>query len=214
MEWSKDFEETEPHHRHVSHLYGLYPGDQITSDATPDLFAAAKKTLELRGDEATGWSMGWKINFWARLGDGDHAHKLMQDLLKPAGGTETNMTRGAGLYPNMFDAQPPVQIDGNFGGAAGIAEMLLQSHGGEVRLLPALPKAWGNGGVKGLRARGGFEVDLAWADGRLKEAKIKSLAGQPLRLRSSSKLTLADGDRAMGEEIETEKGKTYIVHPA
>jgi alpha-L-fucosidase 2 len=214
LEWSQEFEETEPHHRHVSHLYGLYPGDQITADGTPDLFAAAKKTLELRGDEATGWSMGWKINFWARLGDGDHAHKLMQDLLKPAGGTETNMTRGAGLYPNMFDAHPPFQIDGNFGGAAGIAEMLLQSHGGEIRLLPALPKAWANGSVTGLRARGGFQVDLAWAEGKLKEAKIQSLAGQPLRLRSASKLKLAEGDRAIGEEIETEKGKTYIVRPA
>ena len=169
LEWQEEFTEPEPQHRHVSHLYGLHPGSQIT-ERTPELFAAAKRSLELRGDGGTGWSKAWKINFWARLQDGDHAHKLLHELLAKS------------THPNLLDVCPPFQIDGNFGGTAGIAEMLVQSHLDEIKLLPALPAAWPNGSVKGLRARGGCVVDLSWQDGKVTQWRVASAVQRPVKV--------------------------------
>ena len=175
LEWLEPYEEAEPTHRHVSHLYGLYPGNEISVEHTPELAEAARKTLEVRGDKSTGWSMAWKINFWARLHDGDHAYKLLVDLLRPCVEKTTNMVNGGGSYPNLFCAHPPFQIDGNYGGCAGIAEMLVQSQTGRIELLPALPSAWQTGSFKGLKVQGGGEVSAKWSEGQLTEAGLKAV---------------------------------------
>ncbi|MCD7900030.1 MAG: glycoside hydrolase family 95 protein [Bacteroides sp.] len=183
QEWMYDFKEADPKHRHLSHLYGFHPGDQITPDKTPELFKAVRKSLELRGDEATGWSMGWKINMWARMLDGNHAYKIISNLFNPVDFGKGR--KGGGLYRNMLDAHPPFQIDGNFGYTAGIAEMLLQSHVGYIQLLPALPDAWNEGTIKGLKARGNFEVSFSWQNHQLEEATIQSMDGKICNIRTS-----------------------------
>ncbi|WP_240734661.1 glycoside hydrolase N-terminal domain-containing protein [Hymenobacter sp. UV11] len=197
QEWYGDFEDVDPQHRHVSQLFGLHPGRQISPLTTPALAAAARQTLVVRGDAGTGWSKAWKINFWARLLDGDHAYKMYQELLK-------NST-----LHNLFDTHPPFQIDGNFGATAGLTEMLLQSHLADVHLLPALPAAWATGAVQGLVARGGFVVDMTWHDGRLVTARLTSRAGAPCVLRTSGPVQVSPA--AAKTTTETANGTTYYL---
>lgn len=191
QEWMHDWDNPDDHHRHVSHLYGLFPGNQISPWRTPELFAAARNSLNYRGDPATGWSMGWKVCLWARLLDGNRAYKLITDQLSPAG--STGFWGKGGTYPNLFDAHPPFQIDGNFGCAAGVAEMMLQSHDGAVHVLPAVPDRWKDGKVSGLVARGGFVVDVEWKDGAVSVLKVKSNLGGNLRIRTTDELVMRDG---------------------
>lgn len=214
QEWLEDIDDPNDQHRHISHLYGLYPSNQISPTRTPELFAAARKTLEQRGDQATGWSLGWKTNFWARMLDGNHAFKIISNMLRilPNEGMEKEYPDGR-TFPNLFDAHPPFQIDGNFGVTAGIAEMLVQSHDGCVHLLPALPDAWKKGSVTGLCARGGFEVSIDWRDGKLSTASITSKLGGKLIIRSATPLT-GDGVTKLDNgdyEIETTPGQVVKV---
>lgn len=204
MEWREEFPEAEPTHRHVSHLYMLHPGSSIDPVLTPDLAAAARKSLEARTDIGTGWSLAWKVNFWARLGDGDRAYSLLKNVLRPIETYNTNMSNAGGTYQNLFCGHPPYQIDGNFGATSGIAEMLLQSHivEGEnwvIDLLPALPSQWEEGEVNGLKARGGFEVSMSWSEGKLKECKILSVTGSDLLARYSGRKV----------QMKTEPGRVY-----
>lgn len=220
QEWYKDWEDEDPQHRHISHLFGLFPGREISPLTTPQLADACKRTLEIRGDGGTGWSKAWKINVWARLLDGNHAYKLLRELLKLTGQGSVDMHNAGGTYANLFCAHPPFQIDGNFGGTSGITEMLLQSQLDDIQLLPAIPNSWAGGEVKGLVARGGFVIDMQWENGRLRKATIQSKNGAPCRLRAlrplkgSGKLQLyeqkSDGNGYL-YTFNTTPGGTYTL---
>jgi len=198
MEWLKDYKEVEPQHRHVSHLFGLYPGTLLTPTKTPYLIDACRQTLLRRGDEGTGWSRAWKVCFWSRLGDGDHAYLLLKNLLHPA--IDSLGRHHAGSYPNLFCAHPPFQIDGNFGGTAGIAEMLLQSHDDCIELLPALPSVWQNGSFRGLCARGGAVIDCSWHNGKITHCSVTSSCGGSYRLRMLGSDAVSEINLKAGEK--------------
>ncbi|HPN58031.1 MAG TPA: glycoside hydrolase family 95 protein [Chitinophagaceae bacterium] len=221
VEWYDDWEDEEPTHRHVSHAFALHPGRQISPLLDTNYSNAVRKTLELRGDDGTGWSIAWKINFWARLLDGDHAYKLYRNLLHITKGyTEEKYDGGGGVYPNLFDAHPPFQIDGNFGATAGVTEMLVQSHLDHIQLLPALPAAWKEGQVKGLLARGNFVVNIAWNNGQLSDASITSNKGGICKIRTARPLTVqglsikSEGNEQTGYVLSfpTKPGQRYILN--
>jgi len=219
QEWMEDKDDPKNQHRHMSHLWGVYPGSEITPYGAPDLFKAARQSLIFRGDAATGWSMGWKLNLWARFLDGDHAYKILQNLVTPASDKTPTTPSRAGLFANLFDAHPPFQIDGNFGATAGIAEMLLQSDdpygtptsltpaesgaAAFVNLLPALPSALPNGKVSGLVARGGVEVSIAWKNGKLEKATLTARESMPVKVRYAGREV----------EMQMQAGKTYELGP-
>ncbi|PBJ10191.1 glycoside hydrolase N-terminal domain-containing protein [Flavobacterium sp. ACN6] len=216
LEWYKDFEEEDPHHRHTSHLYALHPANLISPLNTPDLAAAAKKTLELRGDDGTGWSLAWKVNMWARLLDGNHAYKLFKNQLRLTKDNDPKYKRQGGCYPNLFDAHPPFQIDGNFAGTAGVIEMLMQSQNKEIHLLPALPDEWTDGEIKGITAKGNFTVDIKWNDSKITQAKIVSNKGGKCAVRASVPFTIENINIKSEKSsigytavFETKKGTSY-----
>ena len=209
QEWMHDWDDPKDVHRHVSHLYGLFPSNQISPRRTPGLFDAARTSLIARGDPSTGWSMGWKVCLWARLLDGDHAYKLITEQLTLV----RNEKKRGGTYPNLFDAHPPFQIDGNFGCTAGIAEMLMQSHDGFIQLLPALPTRWAEGEIKGIIARGGFELDLSWKNGQVSRLVVKSRKGGNCRLRSLTPLKGKGLKPAKGENSNPLYAVPAIAEP-
>ncbi|MES2201963.1 MAG: glycoside hydrolase family 95 protein [candidate division FCPU426 bacterium] len=204
QEWYYDWEDEDPRHRHQSHLFGLYPGHQITVSGSPDLAAACRKTLEIKGDETTGWSKGWRINLWARLRDGNHAYKMLRELMRyvPPDGAKINYGGGGGTYPNLWDAHPPFQIDGNFGGSAAFLEMLVQSVEGEITLLPALPDAWDTGSISGVCARGGYEIAMQWEHKTLKKVAISAKRG------SGKVILLANGEK---KELTLKQGEETLL---
>lgn len=215
QEWSEDFKEVDPQHRHLSHLFGLHPGRDISPLTTPELAKATERTFELRGDEGTGWSKGWKINFAARLLDGNHAYKMIREIMRFV---EHDARGVGGTYLNFFDAHPPFQIDGNFGATAGFIEMLVQSHLSEIHLLPALPHAWPAGEVKGVKARGNFEVDITWKNGQLDQGNLKSIIGGEVTLRTEKPITVKNTKLAQRKDgkyylstFPTQKGITYSI---